>query len=522
VSFSIHEYYGRTFMVERKSYEQLIGTIVGNYRVERLLERHPWGPIFLASTPENNSVLVRFLELPRSAERLDANARLVYLGLFQQEANHIASLQHPHILTLLDYGNYQGIPFLVYPSLSLVSLRALLSQGGPTNPLIAGQYLRQISGTLEYAHERAVIHRNLSTSCIFLYNKQQILISEFGMLRMREVAQLANNTQGSIHLERYEGSSEASSPEQLQNQSVDTYSDIYALGAVLYRMLTGQPPFSGPTREAIAEQHLYAEVPPIRRWRNDLPPELDQVIARAMAKEPRQRFRHPGELTLAYYQIVAPDQIPAANLASGSLESYERTQLATQRQEKQPTVIKPDARRTAKQPNNSRRRMMATIVSSATGIGIAALLLKYGPQFLHPTAANGSTATNSAPAQATKPPAQVKATQPATKAATKGAKVLARTTDVPLNSAKTFTIANQKNPGLLIHLSNDQFVAYDSTCTHEQCAVDYNKQSKMLECPCHGAVFDPAQKGAVVQPPARTPLTSIKIAVNSDGTITQV
>lgn len=509
-------------MVERKSYEQLIGTIVGNYRVERLLERHPWGPIFLASTQDKKSVLLRFLELPRSAEQLDANARLIYLGLFQQEANHVASLQHPHILTLLDYGNHLGIPFLVYPSLSLVSLRALISQGGPMHPLTAGQYLRQISTTLEYAHERAVIHRNLSTSCIFLYNKQQLLISEFGMLRMREVAQLANSGQGSGNLtyEQYEGSSESSSPEQLQNQSVDTYSDVYASGAILYRMLTGRPPFSGPTREAIVEQHLYAEVPPLRRWRSDLPLELDQVISKAMAKEPHQRFRRPGELTLAYYQIVAPGQLSTANIASGPLGtgSGERTPSATLRQEKQPTVIRPDATRAAKQPDASRRRMMATLVSSATGIGIAALLLKFGPQFLHPTAANGSTANNGAPAQATQPPAQVKATQ----SATKGAKVLARTTDVPLNSAKTFTIANQKNPGLLIHLPNNQFVAYDSTCTHEQCAVDYNKQSKMLECPCHGAVFDPAQKGAVVQPPAPKPLTSIKIAVNSDGTITEV
>lgn len=98
--------------------------------------------------------------------------------------------------------------------------------------------------------------------------------------------------------------------------------------------------------------------------------------------------------------------------------------------------------------------------------------------------------------------------------------VIAQISAVPINSSATFTLASNGDPGILVHLNNDQFVAFDATCTHAGCPVDYDPSSQQLVCPCHGAAFDPSKAAAVTAGPAQTPLTSVPIKINqSAGTI---
>ena len=500
-------------MVEQSAFDRLIGATLGNYFLEELIEQSEASSVFKARNTVAGALFrLRVFVVPPNLKPED---RIVYLGHFQQEANQVASLQHMYILPLVDYamhsaaGDPKGTswPYLVSPYLPMKPLSTQLARKGPIDAILASRYLDQIAAALEYAHQRAVLHRNLTTNCIFINQDGKLLVADFGVIHMLNAGARFNTLD--IRKGVY-GMNEASAPapEQILGQAVDTYTDVYALGAVLYRMLTGHRVFRGRTREEIIQLHLQAPIPSLTLWRGDLPKALDNVIARAMAKEPAQRFRQPGEVANAYHQIVAPhdtQRVPffAVNQGVGVRPGGGKPR---------PNVIgNVGDGRNPQSARISRRRALTFI---AAGCGAAAVLAVavFGRNYL---AGNTSTVNTTL---ANTPVANTPIAN-ATRTSSHG-KVLGHTSDLPINSAKTFPISGQSNPGLIVHLADGHFVAFDSTCTHAGCAVNYNQQDKLLECPCHGAIFDPAKNAAVVQGPAQTPLASIKITVNADGTIT--
>lgn len=491
-------------MIGQSSFERLVGVVLGNYRLEQLVEQDRWGAVFLASTNTSarTGTIIRFISTPpiEPGSDLTPDTRLVYLGRFQQEANQISMLQHPHILPLLDYGSYRGTPYLVYPDVSRMSLRTTLAQNAVTDLISVGRYLEQIASALEYAHERAILHRNLSTNCIFVMANGQLVIGEFGLIRMVELGKQFQQIE-SYEGNTFEGSTESSSPEQLLGKAIDTYADIYAMGAVLYRLLTGQPPFLGKTRNEIIRQHLYAATPSLSVWRPGLPIDLDHIIAKAMAKEPLERYCSPGELVQAYYQIVAPGTKPIAIAKTAAIKAPAKAVQRTL------SVSLPRQPRSAQQRRSVSRRRLVSLAGAGAVAAIATVAL-FETNILKGIIPGmmgnpGSKKTIAAPG-------------------TQRKNFVALAADLPVNSAKKFLLPNQAHPGLLIHLPNKSFVAFSSICTHAGCAVAYNPQDQMLICPCHDAIFDPAKNAAVVQGPAPSPLPPIKIVVNADGTITAV
>ena len=455
-----------------------IGTTLGAYRLEQLLERSEFGPDFMARNDATGTMFrLRILTLPSD---LASEERIVYLGRFQQQANQVTELQHVHILPLLDYGTYSGSPYLVYPYLPAMTLSTYLAQHKPMDAQLAGHYLDQLADALEYAHSHTMLHRNLTTDCIFM-------IADFGLMRLLELSRPHGK-----------GTLPGVAPEQMLGKSVDTYTDVYALGAVLYRMLTGHRVFRGSTPGEIDQQHLHAPVPSLGKWRKDLPAALDNVIAVALAKDPLQRYRQPGALANAYSQIVDPSNTQRKPFTIASRPAPIKLEVFPQKLQSPKTDL-------------SRRQTLRLLVGGGSAAAAIAAVAVFGSRYLQlnnaPTSTTGTTT-------GTTPPAVGRSTP----AAQQG-RVLARTSDIPLNSDKQFALPGSNNPGLLIHLPDNRFVAFDSTCTHAGCAVSYNPQDKLLQCPCHGAVYDPARNAAVVQGPAQSPLTSISITVEPGGTI---
>jgi serine/threonine protein kinase len=299
------------------SFEQLIGTTLGNYRLEQLIGQSRIGPIFLVRTDTATTFILQMLA---GSINLAPRDRESYLERFQYQAAQTTSLQHPYILPLLDYGVYRGLPYLITPHIQMRSLSARLARSGPLNVLTVGRYLDQIATALEYAHEHAVLHGSLSVDCIFIRLDGQLVVADFGMRSMLEL----NRQYGSQDLP-YQ-LNEGAAPEQLLGKPVGSYTDVYALGAVLYHLLTGSPVFAGSTPDELVQLHLYASVPPLAKWRSDLPAGLYSIIARALAKDPAQRYYQPGALANAYHRNVLPNnknRVPFIVSAAPSIQTQQ-------------------------------------------------------------------------------------------------------------------------------------------------------------------------------------------------------
>ena len=300
-------------MIEYSTPDKLAGTMIGDYRLEQLVGQGNGGPVFLARS--NGTATAYSLRIFAGPGKLVAQDRQGYLERFQHQMSQVANLQHPNILPLLDYGMYRDMFYLVSPYIPLRSLHTRLAKNGALDIFTVGRYLDQISATLEYAHQYGVIHGGLSVDCIYIRLDGQLVVSDFGVsnLFLMEHVGMLNQWSGTC------------APEQLLGNPVGTYTDVYELGAVLFALLTGAPVFPGNTPEEITQQHLYASVPAFSRLGKDLPAGLYSIVARALAKNPAQRYRRPGALANAYNRNVAPNnglRVPFVVDSSPALPAY--------------------------------------------------------------------------------------------------------------------------------------------------------------------------------------------------------
>jgi serine/threonine protein kinase len=290
-------------------FDGLVGSSIGPYRIEQALESDELGAVFLARGTDSRTYRLRLLSISGG---LFPQQRSQYLDAAQAHLMALASLQHQHIMPLVDYGQWRDAPYLVYPYAPLRLVSALLAQNGPPDLQTLGRYLDQIAGALEYAHGHGVIHGQLTTDHIYLQMDGKAVVADFGVRRLIELSAQPGGADPS----RF--GVETLAPELAQGHQPDARTDIYDLGAVLYRMLTAEPIYLGVSAEEIARRNTHAEAPRPSARRAGVPAELDNLIAVALARDPGRRPGQPGTIANAFAQIVAPNnaaQSPSAQAA---------------------------------------------------------------------------------------------------------------------------------------------------------------------------------------------------------------
>jgi beta-lactam-binding protein with PASTA domain len=210
-----------------------------------------------------------------------------FVERFRREASSAAGLSHPNVVAIFDRGEWDGTYYIAMEYLPGRSLKTVVREQGPLDPLSAIDVVAQILHAARFAHGRGVIHRDLKPHNVILDGEGRAKVTDFGIAR----AGASDMTlTGSIM-----GTAQYLSPEQAQGQAVSAASDLYAVGIVLYELLTGAVPFDGETAVTIALKQVSATPPPPSALNPAVPPELDAVVARALAKDPAERFADADE-----------------------------------------------------------------------------------------------------------------------------------------------------------------------------------------------------------------------------------
>ena len=697
--------------------EQLISKMLGDYRVERLLGQSQLGAAYLAIEPERGiRAMVTTFNLP---EGLAGREREQFLARFARESAVLTRLAHAHILPIYAFGEQPGYLYLVTAFVKEASLGQTLKQNTRFTPQQTLDVLRQLASALDYAHSQGITHGMLSLANVVVNAQLEVGIAGFGLRTMLEMHGNHQSARPLAHLSSpqgsFLGSPEYISPERVLGLACDTRVDIYALGVMLFTLLSGVQPFRAATPLDIALQRLQQPTPRVHLACPSVPEAFDLVIGRALERDPARRFQSAGELALAFERVIktqnvaqqvspspksrpSPDEQatmppsnqfspdaqmtmpPTINWFDDQVTPSGRWQVAPplgaasmQALNSAPALLpgsgilasspygtdkinaSPDSPATSTSPRNfapspyGTEKMSATTNSSATsmgpknfapspyatekpglpekvqapagapaplskpqgaslsgidpfawwsshasgrkslpaasptparrislrqtgpgsrpdqqgrrkvialaitGVAAAGALSIGGLTFAHltqsvkqssglanaptvaPTAGNtqpttGAQLTNHAGAHPTsstkaKPTSNAGAkptaapTKAATKAPTHTGTVIGSTT-LAANSSKIFTNPADGASSLLIRLANGTFVACERACTHQGVPVDYDPGSKMIICPAHNAVFDPANGFNHVSGPGNGPLPRVTVRANGDGTVT--
>jgi len=286
----------------------MIGTTLGHYRIVRAMGRGGMGEVYAAEDRRLHRLVALKILPPSTAADPERLAR------FRREAQAIAALNHPNVVTIYSVEEADGTPFLTMELVDGHTLATLTPSGG-----FALHELLKIAVPLvdavSSAHAQGVVHRDLKPANVMIGAGGRVKVLDFGLAKLRQDALTAAGAMtmtggGLTAAHDVFGTPAYMSPEQAEGRAVDHRTDVFSLGIVLYEMATGMRPFRGDTAMAVISSILKDPTPPLLQQRPDLPPDLDRILRRCLAKDPERRYQTAidlrNELDDLQQQVSAP------------------------------------------------------------------------------------------------------------------------------------------------------------------------------------------------------------------------
>jgi serine/threonine protein kinase len=263
----------------------LSGMTLGDFQVERILGRGGMGEVYLARQISlNRPVALKVL-------RPDLLTKPTYLSRFEAEATAVAKLNHPNIVHVYTLGSVDGVRFIAMEYVQGTNLRDYLHKKGALDYPLAFSIMKQAAQAVGAAGDIGLVHRDIKPENLLLTRKGQVKVADFGLCRDQDSARV-HLTQPGLTM----GTPLYMSPEQAQGKPLDHRSDLYSLGVTFYHMIAGEPPFRADSAIAMALKHVNDTPPSMLVFRSDVPPDLDKLVLKLMAKPKADRYQSAGEM----------------------------------------------------------------------------------------------------------------------------------------------------------------------------------------------------------------------------------
>jgi serine/threonine-protein kinase len=273
-----------------------VGGRLGGYAIESVLGRGGMGTVYLATQVRLARKVALKVVAPERAHDEDFRDR------FLRESQLVASLDHPNVIPVYDAGEIDGVLYLSMRYVDGPSLQALIRERTRT-PAETLRVTEQIGSALDAAHQAGLVHRDVKPANILLDEREHAYLCDFGLAKR-------TSSQGATRTGSFLGTVDYCAPEQIEGGPVDGRADVYALGSVVFHCLAGRPPYVRDTEFAVLQAHLTEPPPAISSVRPDLPRSLDEVVAKAMSKQPDDRFSTGGALAASLREVLAGWEAP--------------------------------------------------------------------------------------------------------------------------------------------------------------------------------------------------------------------